>query len=174
MKLMHAYTLIVFICPTFVLADDYGGKYSGKYTHQEVMPQDQQGQKMVVGSTATGTNKSSGRTVFMDNARVVWGGVTVLEQGQGPEQGIITLAAPDGTAMAFYKGTATMQMGKDGPLVSGKGTWEAIPGTGAYETYAGKGTYTRAATSKTEFEGEWKGSLTKGKSSAEATGSQRR
>ncbi|GEP08131.1 hypothetical protein MOX02_61690 [Methylobacterium oxalidis] len=138
------------------------------------MPLDQQGQKMVVGLTSTGSNKNTDKTDFMNDAQVVWGGTTVIEQGKGPEQGIITLVAKDGTASAVFTGTATMQMQQDGPRINGQGTWEVVSGTGAYENYKGKGNYTRTATSKTDFEGEWKGSLTKGMRDPETTASPRR
>lgn len=174
MNSMRAFAILATLYPSVALADDHGGIYTGKYTHKEVMPLDQQGQKMVVGATSTGTNKNSGRVKFMDDAKVVWGGVVALDQGKGPEQGIITLTAQDGTAIASYKGTATTQMGKDGPMIHGQGTWEALSGTGAYENYTGKGTYTRTGTSQTDFNGEWKGSLTKGKSDPETTASPRR
>ncbi len=173
MKYLHVFAVFAACHPAMVLADEYGGQLSGRYTHQETMPQDQQGQAVVVGLTATGTNKSSGRIPFMDDARVVWGSVVALERGSGPEQGIITLVAPDGVAIAAYRGVATTQRGANGPLVSGQGTWEALSGTGAFRDYTGKGTYTRTGLSQTDFTGEWKGTLTKGRSAPETTASPR-
>ena len=147
------------VIPTIAQAETYGGQFSGRFVKQDVHPAG--GNAVVMAGLATGTNSDTAGNAFMNGASVVWTGTQILDRGNGPEQGVITLVGKDGVASAAYKGTikTTVQDGK--PYTTGSGTWEPVAGTGPHQGMKGGGTYSLTMTSPTEFRGEWRGTMTR-------------
>ena len=136
------------------------GTHSGSFTGQFVKQEAQSlgsPDHVLVAAVAKGTNKSIGKTKFMDGAQVLWSETFELDKGNGPAHGSVSLIDDKGSTTSEYTGTVTTRMVDGQPHTTGHGTWTAVSGTRAYSDAKDSGTYSFTATSPTEFSGEWKG-----------------
>ena len=166
--MLRVCTILLALAPCVAHAEEFAGSFTGKHTHQEPMPLGEN--RMVLGLTATGTNKDTGANGFMDGARVMWSAMSLLDKGSGPEGGVLTMVGKDGVVTATYRGTLTTTMEQGGqPRTTATGTWQTLSGTGPFADYKGGGTYSLQMTSKTDFIGEWKGSMSRDPAATSST-----
>lgn len=135
-------------------AGDFAGTFSGTIVKQEARPLDDKGH-VVVAQAAQGTNRSTGKTDYMNGAQVLWSSTIEIAGGNGPEHGLITLVKDGVSATSSYSGTLKTTLVDGRPLTTGSGTWTMVSASGMASE--GSGTYAITMTSPTTFEGEWKG-----------------
>jgi hypothetical protein len=144
------------------LAMAEGGKISGtaslSYTKQEASLAPSAAGYMLVNGELTGTNKNTGNTDYMSDAKVDNREIGQLFQGNGPHTGYYTMSKDGNSATALWKGDVTTLLAEDGsPRTSFKGTWEYVAGTGKYNGLKGNGEYHGNFTSKTTYNVDWSG-----------------
>ena len=104
-----------------------------------------------------GTTKSPGSP--LDGATIVLAETVVLDKGNGPQAGNITLATDKGSITNEFRGAVKTAMVDGQPHVTTSGTYKMIDGTGIFAGASGHGTYSASFTSKTDWMGEYKGVL---------------
>ena len=136
------------------------GTVALKYTEQHPLPvPDAEGHMLVIGRVE-GTNRSTGPTRYMDGAAVTNLEFGDLSQGNGPQQGYITMISGADTVVSKWSGRVTTTLAPDKtPITSFEGTWSKVKGTGQYEVASGGGSYKGRFTSPKEYVVEWKGEL---------------
>ncbi|MEO6525968.1 MAG: hypothetical protein ABIP93_05040 [Gemmatimonadaceae bacterium] len=112
-------------------------------------------------SGATGSNRSTGKSEFMNRAAVVTADTSLLVAGTGPHQGTITMADGANRLICAWRGRVTTVMGADGtPRSTSVGTWTVLSSSGRYAGATGRGTYTGRYASSTTSVMEWAGMIT--------------
>jgi hypothetical protein len=120
------------------------GKISGtaslSYTKQEASLAPSAAGYMLVNGELIGTNKNTGNTDYMSDAKVDNREIGQLFQGNDPHTGNYTLSKDGNPATALWKGGVTTVLAEDGrPRTRFKGTWEYVAGTGKYNGLKGNG-----------------------------------
>ena len=104
-----------------------------------------------------GTTKSPGSP--LDGATIMLADTAVLDKGNGPQMGEITLANDKGSITNEIHGAVKTVIVDGQPRVSTSGTYKMVSGTGIFAGASGHGTYSASFTSKTDWMGEYKGVL---------------
>ncbi len=133
-----------------------GGTMSASVTQQQVIPLGS-ADRIAITMLDKGTTKSSGSP--LDGATIMLAEEAVLDKGNGPQIGTITLANDKGSITNEIHGAVKTVMVDGQPRVSTSGTYKMVDGTGLFAGASGHGTYSAAFTSKTDWEGEYKGVL---------------
>lgn len=132
------------------------GTFEAKVTQQQVHPLDAEG-RVVVSELSKGTTKSPGAPI--DGAEMLLSENVVLDKGNGPEQGSVSYANDKGSITNEIHGTVKTVMADGQPHTTISGTYKMIAGTGLFAGGEGHGTFTANYTSKTDYKGEYKGTL---------------
>jgi hypothetical protein len=139
------------------------GTFDAKYVQQHPLPVvDAAGHTLLLGRVE-GLNRSTGPTSYMDKAQVINLEFADLAQGNGPQQGYISMSSGADTVVSKWTGkvTTTLPAGKT-PITTFEGTWKKVKGTGQYEGMTGSGSYKGRFTSQTEYTVDWKGEIAPG------------
>jgi len=108
-----------------------------------------------------GSNRSTGKTEFMNAAKVVTADTSSLVDGTGPHHGTITFSDGPNGLLCAWKGRVTTVLGADKmPRSTSVGTWTVLRSSGRYAGATGGGTYKGRFTSSTTSVMEWVGTLT--------------
>jgi hypothetical protein len=136
------------------------GTFAGKYAEQHPLTvADADGHVLLMGRVQ-GLNRSTGPTPYMDQAEVTNLEFADLAQGNGPQQGYITMRSGADTVISRWNGKVTTTLSPDKtPLTRFEGTWTKVKGTGRYQGITGSGTYKGRFTSPTEYTVDWKGEI---------------
>jgi hypothetical protein len=136
------------------------GTFNAKYAEQHPLPvPDAAGHALVLGR-AQGLNRSTGPTPYMDKGNVTNFEFADLTQGNGPQQGYISMSQGADTLISKWSGKVTTTLSPDKtPITTMEGTWTKVMGTGRYADARGKGTYKGHFTSQTEYTVEWSGEI---------------
>jgi hypothetical protein len=136
------------------------GVFSMKVVQQQSLPVAGPADPVLLLTQASGTNRSTGKSSYMDGAQVINREIADLTQGNGPHQGYITeIQGPD-TSVTRWQGKVTTTLGADRkPITSFTGSWSKQSGTGRYAGVTGAGTYSGRMTSPTEYTVEWSGEI---------------
>jgi hypothetical protein len=137
-----------------------GGTFALKYAEQHPLPvPDAAGHVLLVGRVE-GSNRSTGPVAYMDQAQVTNLEFADLTQGNGPQQGYITMRSGADTVISRWSGKVTTTLSPDKtPLTRFEGTWTKVKGTGQYQGITGSGIYKGRFTSQTEYTVDWKGEI---------------
>jgi hypothetical protein len=139
-----------------------GGKIAGaislNYTKQEALSVVEAPGNLLILGELKGINKSTNGSGYMDGAAVTNREIVRLFQGNGPNNGYITLDKNGDSAVALWNGQVTTVMSPEGqPMTSFKGTWEYVAGTGRLTGIKGNGDFQGHFTSKTSYDVNWNG-----------------
>jgi hypothetical protein len=136
------------------------GTFSAKYADQHPLPvPDAAGHALVLGRVE-GVNRSTGPTPYMDKGKVTNFEFGDLTQGNGPQQGYISMSQGGDSVISNWNGRVTTTLSPDKtPITTFEGTWTKVKGTGRYETVTGKGIYKGRFTSQTEYTVDWSGEI---------------
>lgn len=136
------------------------GTVTAKYAEQHPLPvPDAAGHVLVIGR-AQGVNRSTGPTRYMDKGDVTNLEFGDLTQGNGPQEGYISMSQGADTTVSKWTGKVTTTLSPDKtPLTTFAGTWTKVRGTGRYQDATGKGTYKGHFTSPTEYTIQWSGEI---------------
>jgi hypothetical protein len=136
------------------------GVFSMKVGQQNALPVADQAGPILLLTQAAGTNRSTGKSEYMDGAQVMSREIADLTQGNGPHQGYITEIKGADTSVARYQGTVVTTLGPDQkPATSFEGTWTKLSGTGKYQGVSGSGRYKGRMVSPTDYTVEWSGEI---------------
>jgi hypothetical protein len=140
------------------------GTFSVRYAEQHPLAvPDAAGHNLVIGR-AQGVNRSTGPTPYMDGGAVTNYEFADLTQGNGPQQGYISMSQGADSMISKWSGKVSTTLSSDKtPSTTLKGTWTKVRGTGRYRDVAGRGTYRGRFTSQTEYMVDWKGELSGGR-----------
>ncbi len=141
-----------------------GGTFSVRYAEQHpIAVPDAAGHNLVIGR-AQGVNRSTGPTSYMDGGAVTNYEFADLTQGNGPQQGYITMSQGADSTITKWSGKVTTTLSADKtPNTTMKGTWTKVRGTGRYRGVTGSGTYQGRFTSQTEYRVDWTGEISGGR-----------
>jgi hypothetical protein len=136
------------------------GTFDAKYVEQHPLSvPDAEGHALVLGRVE-GVNRSTGPTPYMDNGKVTNFEFGDLTQGNGPQQGYISMSQGADSVISKWSGKVTTTLSAEKtPITTFEGTWTKVKGTGRYEGITGKGTYKGHFTSQTEYTVEWSGQI---------------
>lgn len=136
------------------------GVFSMKVGQQQTLPVASPAEPVLLLTQSSGTNRSTGKSAYMDGAEVINRQIADLTQGNGPQQGYITEIHGADTTVTRYQGKVVTTLGADQkPITRFEGTWSKLRGTGQYEGVTGAGSYTGKMTSPTEYTVEWSGEI---------------
>ena len=127
------------------------GTMEAAVTQQQVVPLGS-ADHVAVGSLHKGSTKSAGSP--LDGAALVLTDMVVLDKGNGPQAGVITLGNDKGSMTNEIHGSLKTVMVDGQPRISTSGTYKMINGTGIFTGGSAHGTYTASFTSKTDWTGE--------------------
>jgi hypothetical protein len=136
------------------------GTFDAKYVEQHPLPvPDAAGHALVLGRVE-GVNRSTGPTLYMDKGKVTNFEFDDLTQGNGPQQGYISMSRGGDSVISKWSGQVTTTLSPDKtPITTFTGTWTKVKGTGRYADITGKGTYKGHFTSQTEYTVDWSGEI---------------
>ena len=120
------------------------GTMNASIVQQQVVPLGS-ADHVVVTMLEKGTTASPGSP--LDGATIVLADTVVLDKGDGPQVGNITLANDKGSITSELHGTVKTVMVDGQPRVSTSGTYKTVGGTGIFAGASGHGTYTASLTS---------------------------
>jgi hypothetical protein len=136
------------------------GVFTMKVTQQHALPVASPADPVLLLTQSSGTNRSTGKSAYMDGAEVTNREIADLTQGNGPHQGYIVDAHGLDTTVTRWQGTVTTTLGPDQkPATRFEGTWTKVKGTGRYEGVTGSGSYRGQMTSQTEYTVTWSGQI---------------
>ena len=136
------------------------GVFSLKVSQQQALPVASPADPVLLLTQASGSNRNTGKSAYMDGAQVTSREIADLTQGNGPHQGYITEILGADTSVARWQGKVTTTLGPDQkPVTRFEGSWSKIKGTGQYEGVTGAGSYQGRMTSPTEYTIEWSGEI---------------
>jgi hypothetical protein len=136
------------------------GVFSMKVTQQQNLPVGNPLAPVLLLTQSSGTNRSTGKTPYMNGAQVINREIADLTQGNGEHQGYITETQGADTSVTRWQGKVTTTLGPDNkPLTSFAGTWAKLGGTGRYTEVTGAGTYKGRMSSPTEYTVDWTGEI---------------
>jgi len=139
---------------------EFAGTFTMRYEQQQPTPVGDADGHIILTAVAKGTNRSSGRTAFMDGAAVTQISLTEMTQGNGPDQGYIIEAKDGEIAVTRYSRRVKTTLADGKPVTTVEGTWTKVSGTGRYDGITGAGTYTGRLLSPSDFVVDWRGSMT--------------
>ena len=152
---LAAYTLLA-ITPAGAAEMKITGTMDAAVTQQQIIPLGS-ADRVVVGSLHKGSTKSAGSP--LDGASLVTTDTVVLDRGNGPQAGVITLGSDKGSITNEIRGSLKTVMVDGRPRVTTSGSWKMIGGTGIFAGGTGHGSYSVRFTSKTDWMGEYNGVL---------------
>lgn len=136
------------------------GVFSMKVGQEQTLPVASPAEPVLFLIQSSGTNRSTGKSAYMDGAEVINRQIADLTQGNGPQQGYITEIQGADTSVTRYQGKVVTTLGPDQkPITRFEGTWSKLEGTGQYEGVTGTGSYKGRMTSPTEYTVEWSGEI---------------
>lgn len=136
-----------------------GGTFTVKYTQQQMLPIGSEGRVLILGE-ARGSNRSTGKTPYMDGGETVNAEIDDLMQGNGIHQGYVTFAKGPDSTLTKWSGKVTTTLADDKtPRTTFEGTWTKISGTGQYEGISGSGKYKGRFTAKDQYVVDWQGEV---------------
>jgi hypothetical protein len=136
------------------------GTFNAKYAEQHPLPLPDAGGHALVLGRARGINRSTGPTLYMDKGEVTNFEFADLTQGNGPQQGYISMSQGADTVISKWSGKVSTKLSAEKrPITSMEGTWTKVMGSGRYRDAKGKGTYKGHFTSQTEYTVEWSGEI---------------
>jgi hypothetical protein len=136
------------------------GTFAAKYTAQHPLPVNDAAGHALVLAQARGVNRSTGPTRYMDQGHVTNVEFADLIQGNGPQQGYISMGQGADTMISKWSGKVTTTLSPEKtPITTFEGTWTKVQGTGHYRDVRGKGDYKGRFTSQTEYTVEWTGEI---------------
>lgn len=111
-------------------------------------------------SAASGTNRSTAKSEFMNGAAVVTADTADLVNGTGPHHGWVEFSDGANSLRCAWKGQITTVLGADDrPRSTAVGTWTVLGGSGRYAGARGQGTYRGRYTSSSTSVMDWAGSI---------------
>jgi hypothetical protein len=136
------------------------GTFDAKYVEQHPLPvADAAGHALVLGRVE-GVNRSTGPTPYMDKGKVTNFEFADLTQGNGPQQGYISMSQGADTMISKWSGQVTTTLSPDKtPITTFEGTWTKVKATGRYAGTTGNGTYKGRFTSQTGYTVDWSGEI---------------
>jgi hypothetical protein len=136
------------------------GTFSNKYVEQHPLPvPDAAGHALVLGR-AQGINRNTGPTSYMDKGSVTNFEFADLTQGNGPQQGYVSMSQGADTMISRFSGKVSTTLSPDKtPITTFEGAWTKVKGTGRYADATGKGVYKGRFTSQTEYTVDWSGEI---------------
>jgi hypothetical protein len=136
------------------------GTFKAKYAEQHPLPvPDTPGHALVL-ARVEGVNRSTGATPYMDKGKVTNLEFADLAQGNGPQQGYISMSQSADTVISKWSGKVTTTLAPDKtPITTFEGTWAKVKGAGRYRDVTGKGSYKGHFTSQTEYTVDWSGEI---------------
>jgi hypothetical protein len=139
-----ACSLALAFSPAVVFAEaakPISGNYTASYAMQKALPvPDTKGHVLMLVETHA-SNKNTGPTEFMEDAKVVNREIRDLVQGNGPHNGYITFTDDDGAITAKWDGDVKTTLTKDGqPRTTFNGDWTWSKATGRYAKHTASGT----------------------------------
>lgn len=136
------------------------GVFSMKVGQQQALPVASPADPVLLLTQSSGTNRSTGKSAYMEGAEVINREIADLTQGNGPHRGYTTeIQGPD-TTVTRWQGKVVTSMGSDQkPVTRFEGDWSKLKGTGRYEGVTGAGSYKGRMTSATEYTIEWRGEI---------------
>lgn len=136
------------------------GVFTMQVGQQQALPVAGPTDPILLLTQSAGTNRSTGKSPYMDGAKVINREIADLTQGNGPHQGYITETHGSDTTVTRWQGKVTTKLGPDQkPVTTFAGSWSKLDGTGQYEGVTGAGSYTGRMTSPTEYTIEWTGEI---------------
>lgn len=137
------------------------GTVTLKYAEQHALPMGDQSEPVLLQNRATGTNRNTGPSDYMDGGDITNIEIADLVQGNGPHQGYITFAKDGEMTRNRWSGKVKTVLAADGktPVTTFEGTWTTLSGTGRYERVSGSGRYRGRMLSATEYTIDWEGEL---------------
>jgi hypothetical protein len=137
-----------------------GGTFTMTYTQMHPVPVGDAEGHVLISNHATGTNRSTGRDLYMDRAAVANTETADLAQGNGPHQGYAIFSSGAERSVTQWQGKITTVLGPDKqPVTTFQGTWTKLNGTGRYAGVKGQGTYKGRMTGQKTYLVEWKGEI---------------
>jgi len=136
------------------------GVFSMKVGQEQTLPVASPAGPVLFLTQSSGTNRSTGKSAYMDGAEVINRQIADLTQVNGPHQGYITEIQGADTTVTRYQGKVVTTLGPDQqPITRFEGTWSKLDGTGQYKGVTGAGSYKGGITSPTEYTVEWSGEI---------------
>jgi hypothetical protein len=136
------------------------GVFTMQVGQQQALPVAGPADPILLLTQSSGTNRSTGKSPYMDGARVINREIADLTQGNGSHQGYLTDIHGSDTTVTRWQGKVTTKLGPDQkPVTAFAGTWSKVAGTGRYEGVTGTGSYTGRMTSPTAYTVEWTGEI---------------
>jgi hypothetical protein len=136
------------------------GKVAMKYAEQHPLLSGTQAEPMLLANKATGNNRNTGPTDYMEGAGVTSLEIADLTQGNGPHQGYIIFGKGADSTVSRWQGKITTTLSADKqPVTTFEGTWTSLKGTGRYEGQSSSGRYKGRMVSPTESVVEWSGEI---------------
>jgi len=138
------------------------GTFSAKYAEQHPLPVPDAAGHALVLARAQGVNRSTGPTPYMDKGDVTNFESADLTQGNGPQQGYISMSQGADTMISKWSGKVTTTLSpQKTPITTFEGTWTKVKGAGRYADVTGKGAYKGRFTSQTEYTVDWSGEISR-------------
>ena len=136
------------------------GIFSMKVGQQQALSVASPADPVLLLTQSSGTNRSTGKSAYMDGAEVVNREIGDLTQGNGPHQGYLTQIKGADTTITRWQGKVVTTLGPDQkPSTRFEGAWSKLKGTGRYQGLTGAGSYKGRMTSPTEYTIEWNGEI---------------
>jgi hypothetical protein len=136
------------------------GVFTMKVAQEQALPVASPADPVLLLTQSSGTNRSTGKSAYMDGAEVVNRQIADLTQGNGPHQGYIVESLGADTSVTSYRGNVVTTLGPDHkPSTRFEGSWSKLKGTGQYEGVTGTGSYKGSMTAPTEYTVEWSGEI---------------
>ena len=130
-----------------------GGTFTMTYSQQTPQALGDTEGHVLLSTSSTGANQSTGPTSYMPDAAVTNSELADLIQGNGSHQGYVTLSLSGAIYVAQWRGAVTTVVGPDHqPVTTFKGAWTNVRGPSGHGTYAGRITGPNSYT--VDWEGE--------------------
>jgi hypothetical protein len=137
-----------------------GGTFTMTYAQFNPVPVGDAEGHVLISNRATGTNRSTGRDRYMDQAEVTNTETADLTRGNGPHQGYVIFSSGGERTVNKWQGRITTVLGADRqPVTTFQGTWTKLQGTGSYAGVKGQGTYRGRMTGQNTYSVEWMGEI---------------
>jgi hypothetical protein len=141
-------------------ASKIAGSFDVTYAEQHPLAVPDAAGHAILLARARGVNRSTGPTSYMDRGEVSNLEFADLVQGNGPQQGYVSMSQGADTMISKWSGKVTTTMSSDRtPIVTFEGNWTKAKGTGRYARTTGAGTYKGHFTSPTTYTVDWSGEI---------------
>lgn len=133
------------------------GSFTMAYTQQHPLPVGDAEGHVLMATQASGPNRNTGPTSFMDGAAVQLTEAADLTNGNGPHQGYAMLSHNGEVVVAKWNGRVTTVLGSDKqPVTTAEGTYVYVSGP------RGSGTYKVRFTGPQSYIVDWQGEMEPG------------